>query len=299
MAQRGIGRSSLTVGLLVLTMLIGGRIVGTWRTGQVSHLAQADRRATNGHARSTSHQAVQPASPTPTPTPSPSASTGQPSLLPSPTPSTSPPSSTKPHIAAQPDPAFGAIRTTGTVGVALTFDDGPHASWTPQVLDLLRQQGVKATFCVVGVQVRKNPQLVVRIVNEGHTLCNHSWAHDIDMGKKTPDQIRADLARTSAEIRKAVPDATIPYYRQPGGAWTQGIVNVAKQLGMTPLHWSVDPTDWSRPGTKAIIKRVTQHTSAGSIILVHDGGGDRAQTLAACRDLIPRLKQHYELIPLP
>jgi peptidoglycan/xylan/chitin deacetylase (PgdA/CDA1 family) len=182
--------------------------------------------------------------------------------------------------------------------VALTFDDGPDPTWTPQMLDLLKQQGIKATFCLVGIHVRDYPQLVARIVREGHTLCNHSWLHDIKLGEKTPEQIRADLARTSAEIRKAVPNARIPYYRQPGGKWTAGIVSTAKALGMTPLGWAVDPSDWAKPGTPAIVARVTQHTYAGSIVLMHDGGGDRSQTLAACRTLFPWFKRHFKLVQL-
>jgi peptidoglycan/xylan/chitin deacetylase (PgdA/CDA1 family) len=299
MAQRGIGRPAVVVGLVVLAVLISGRMLGTWQhTGQLSRLASAERSA-GQHRGGASAQSTRPA-----PTRS------------APAPATHKPSPNqggggnagagikpRPALPAKPPPVvgditFGAKHSTGSSAVALTFDDGPDPTWTPQMLDLLKQYGIKATFCVIGIHVRDYPQLVARIVREGHTLCNHSWLHDIKLGSKTPAQIQADLARTNAEIRKAVPGARIPYYRQPGGKWTASIVTVAKAMGMTPLGWSVDPADWAKPGTKAIVARVMQHTHTGSIVLMHDGGGDRSQTLAACRTLFPWLKQHYKLVQL-
>lgn len=303
MAQRGIGGAAVAVGFLVLAVLVGGRMVGTSQhSGQLSHLASAERRGSQHRATSQSPSpGARPASP------SPSGATAPADAVPSRTPGAgtnaraagkpAPPRPPRPRTGV-PDPTFGAKRTTGSSTVALTFDDGPDPTWTPQMLDLLKQQGIKATFCLVGVHVRDHPELVARIVREGHTLCNHSWSHDVKLGEKTPEEIRADLARTSAEIRKAVPGARIPYYRQPGGKWTAGIVSTAKALGMAPLGWSVDPSDWAKPGTQPIIDRVTQHTFAGAIVLMHDGGGDRSQTLAACRTLFPWFKQHFKLVQL-
>lgn len=307
MAQRGIGRSALVVGLLVLAVLIGGRMVGSWY--HQDQIPLADR---PGHPAG-SHSSDRSTGSTPGPaSPSPTGTTGRagPGAKPGPTPPAGAPNRANPRPPAtrspatkprsgHPDPTFGAKRSTGSSAVALTFDDGPDPTWTPQVLDLLRQHGVKATFCVVGVHVRDHPQLVARIVREGHTLCNHSWQHDLKLGRKPADQISADLARTTAAIRKAVPNARIPYYRQPGGLWSAAVVNVAKQMGMTPLGWAVDPEDWAKPGTPVIISRVTQRTHPGSIVLLHDGGGNRSETLAACRTLIPSLKQRFRLVVLP
>ncbi|MDM4777939.1 polysaccharide deacetylase family protein, partial [Micromonospora sp. b486] len=129
-------------------------------------------------------------------------------------------------------------------GVALTFDDGPDPRWTPQVLALLAQYGVKATFCVVGENVEAHPDLVRSIVAEGHTLCNHSWNHDVRLGKRSPAMIRADLLRTSDAILAVAPDARIEYYRQPGGAWTPSVMSACADMNLTPLHWNVDPSDW-------------------------------------------------------
>ncbi|MDW5327860.1 polysaccharide deacetylase family protein [Plantactinospora sp. KLBMP9567] len=189
-------------------------------------------------------------------------------------------------------------RLTGVRGVALTFDDGPHPQWTPKVLDQLRRAGVRATFCVVGVKVRAYPALVRRIVREGHTLCNHSWQHDLKLGKKNTAQIRADLRRTDQAIQRAVPGIKVRYYRQPGGKWTPSIVAVAKSLGMKSLHWDVDPADWDDTSASEIRRRVAQQARPGSIVLLHDGGGDRSRTLGACPQVITSLKRKYGITRL-
>lgn len=209
---------------------------------------------------------------------------------PAPSPSVTASPSVKPRGNAGP---FGSRRLTGRKTVALTFDDGPHAVWTPQVLDRLRAAGVKATFCVVGSQVRRNPELVRRIVREGHTLCNHSWRHELSLGTLPPAVIEANLLATNREIRRAVPGAKVPYFRQPGGKWTQAVVTAARELGMTSLDWDVDPRDWESTDAHQIGTRVISHARPGSIILLHDGGGDRHGTLAACPGMIQTLKARY------
>ncbi|MEU6021179.1 polysaccharide deacetylase family protein [Micromonospora sp. NPDC047134] len=235
-----------------------------------------------------------PSEPTPAPTsPPPSAALPPEAAAPSPT------ASPKPRL--RPLPAklpAGLVRTTGGTKVALTFDDGPDPAWTPKVLDLLQAAKVKATFCVVGTQVRKHPELVRRIVREGHQLCNHSWNHDLDLARRPVAEIRADLTRTNREIRRAVADAKVPYYRQPGGRWTAEVVKVAKQLDMRSLHWSVDPQDWTRPTAATIQKRVQRAARPGSVVLLHDGGGNRAATLAACPKVIAALKRDHGITRL-
>ncbi|MGW4497694.1 polysaccharide deacetylase family protein [Micromonospora sp. NPDC004336] len=225
-------------------------------------------------------------------------------LPPEPKPSASPrPTRTTPPPArpVRPLPSklpAGLQRTTGVRAVALTFDDGPDPAWTPKVLDRLRAARVTATFCVVGTQARRHPDLIRRIVREGHQLCNHSWRHDLDLARRPVAEIRSDLARTNAAIRAAVPGAKVPFYRQPGGRWTREVVGVAKQLGMRSLHWNVDPQDWSKPTAGTITKRVRAAARPGSVVLLHDGGGDRAATLAACPHLIVDLKRRYGIARL-
>jgi peptidoglycan/xylan/chitin deacetylase (PgdA/CDA1 family) len=205
----------------------------------------------------------------------------------------------RPPMAAEKGGPFGARRSTGTPQVALTFDDGPDPTYTPQTLDLLRRYQVKATFCLVGINVREFPELVRRIADEGHTLCNHSWSHDTGMGLRSKASIKADLERTTAAIHAAAPGYKVSYYRQPGGAWTASIVAVARQLGMTSLHWAVDPRDWTRPGAGSIISRVNSGTVRGSIVLMHDAGGDRRGTVSALRSILPNLTRRFQLAALP
>jgi peptidoglycan/xylan/chitin deacetylase (PgdA/CDA1 family) len=197
------------------------------------------------------------------------------------------------------------IKMTGNSTVALTFDDGPSAE-TPQILALLKQHNIKATFCLIGVNVRAHHDLVQAIVRDGHTLCNHTWRHDLHLGNKSPEAIRADLQATNDEIHKAVPDAPIKYFRHPGGNFTPAAVEVAKELGMTSLSWDVDPSDWNvkkyPPGpvmTDHILWVLRHHIRAGSIVLSHDSGGDRSSTLAAYRELLPELTQRFTFGPLP
>lgn len=193
----------------------------------------------------------------------------------------------------------GSRRTTGTPEVALTFDDGPDPHYTPAVLALLKQYRVKATFCLIGVNVIEFPELVRRIADEGHTLCNHSWGHDVNLGGRARAAIVADLSRTNDAMRMAAPHARISYYRQPGGAWTPSIVESARQLGMTSLHWDVDPKDWLKPGPRTIATTITTSTVPGAIVLMHDGGGDRRGTVEALRTILPNLTTRFSLVALP
>jgi peptidoglycan/xylan/chitin deacetylase (PgdA/CDA1 family) len=182
--------------------------------------------------------------------------------------------------------------------VTLTFDDGPHPVWTPRILTTLRESGVKATFCVVGSQARRYPNLIRAMVRDGHTLCNHSWNHDFGLGSRSRAHIRADLARTNAAILAAVPTVRVRYYRQPGGKWTKRVVRVAGEMGMRSLHWSVDPQDWRRPPARQISGTVNKHTRKGAIVLLHDGGGDRSRTQRALGRILPSLTRRFKLAPL-
>jgi peptidoglycan/xylan/chitin deacetylase (PgdA/CDA1 family) len=190
------------------------------------------------------------------------------------------------------------LTSTGTSAVALTFDDGPGGN-TNEVLDLLAQHHIKATFCVIGRQVPGYPDAIRRIVAEGHTLCNHTWSHDLNLRDKPADQIRADLQRTNDAIHAIVPDAPIKYFREPGGNWGTNTVSIAASLGMASLHWSVDPQDWRVPPPQAIINNVCGHTAPGGIVLMHDGGGERHNTVVALRTILPNLASRFTLIALP
>jgi len=172
------------------------------------------------------------------------------------------------------------------------------------MLDVLRECGVKATFCLVGYKVAKYPDVVRQIVAEGHTLCNHTWLHDTKLGTYGQAQIRQDLQRTTNAIHAAVPGAPVSYFRAPGGMWTQDYVTVARQLGMTPLDWDVDPWDWNFPKygtgdamTTHVVTTVEERVRPGSIVLSHDY--QKPTTVAAYRILLPWLTARFTLVALP
>ncbi len=192
----------------------------------------------------------------------------------------------------------GSINSTGSSAVALTFDDGPDAS-SMTVLDLLAQYHVKATFCIIGRQVAAHPDVIRRIVADGHTLCNHTWDHDLNLANGSEDHIRSEMQQTSDAIHAVVPDAKISYFRAPGGGFSTQVDQIAAGMGMRSLDWNVDPQDWSMPGVQAIISNVMTHTAEGSIVLMHDGGGDRSQTVEALRTILPNFTSRFTLVPMP
>jgi peptidoglycan/xylan/chitin deacetylase (PgdA/CDA1 family) len=177
---------------------------------------------------------------------------------------------------------------TGSRTLTLTFDDGPDPRWTPTVLDLLRQYHARAIFCVVGLHVAANPALVRRIAAEGHVLCDHSWTHDEHLRRRSAATIEFEVGQTAIAIKQA--GRVGPrYYRAPGGNWSPNVILVAQAHGLKPLGWSVDPADWSKPGTGAIIARVLGSVYPGAVVLMHDGYGDRSQSVAALRAILPAL----------
>lgn len=182
--------------------------------------------------------------------------------------------------------------------VYLTFDDGPHPTYTPQVLDLLARFEAKATFFNVGQQVSANPALVKRMVAEGHVVENHTWSH-VDLRKVGKDQFASEVDATS----KAIVDAGAPEVgclRPPYGAKNQNVQTWADAEGLKLVLWDVDPQDWSRPGVDAIVSNVLGATKPGSIVLMHDGGGNRTQTVAALEQILTSLSSSgYSFSALP
>jgi peptidoglycan/xylan/chitin deacetylase (PgdA/CDA1 family) len=197
------------------------------------------------------------------------------------------------------DVIVGSTKQKSGLHVALTFDDGPDPTWTPQVLDLLAQYHVKAVFCLVGVNAKAHPALVRRIVAEGHELCDHTMHHKENLPTLPPDARRAEIADAQQAILAAVPDAEVPYFRAPAGAFSKtddpdSVQQIAADLGMQPLAWSVDTVDWTKPGTDAIVASV-ERVSGHDVVLLHDAGGDRSQTVAALKVVLPWLVAHgYE-----
>jgi peptidoglycan/xylan/chitin deacetylase (PgdA/CDA1 family) len=172
--------------------------------------------------------------------------------------------------------------------IAVTFDDGPHPEFTPGVLNTLRRYGVRATFCVVGTEVEKYPNAIRAIRNGGHAIASHSWSHP-NMQELTPDQVNQQVERSLDAIDKVLRGYRVSWFRAPYGSWSPDVMGAISAAGMRPLGWSVDPTDFQRPGEDVIAERILSATTTGSIILNHDGGGDRSQTVAALDTWLPRL----------
>jgi peptidoglycan/xylan/chitin deacetylase (PgdA/CDA1 family) len=193
-----------------------------------------------------------------------------------------------------------SFRTTGSATVALTFDDGPDPVQTPKLLQLLADHQIKATFCLVGVRAQAHPELVAQIAAAGHTLCNHSWEHSFTLGAQQPEKIRRDLEATDKAIRDAVPGAPIPYFRAPGGIFTDRLVAVADEYEMKSLYWEVDPRDWDHTAAtndaehvERVVTQIKQEVRPGSIVLSHDF--NQPQTIVAYEQLLPYLKDKFEL----
>jgi peptidoglycan-N-acetylglucosamine deacetylase len=190
--------------------------------------------------------------------------------------------------------------TTERPTVALTFDDGPNPLYTPQVLDLLAQYRAPATFCLVGNQVAVHPELVHRVVDEGHRLCDHTRTHDATVGYNDVDLMSRQLEFSRTSLATVFqPPAPVDYFRAPEGAWTPALDEVSARTGMRPLGWSVDTLDWTQPGVAAIVASVQQQVHPGAIILFHDGGGPREQTVEAVRQLLPWLQDQGYTFTLP
>jgi peptidoglycan-N-acetylglucosamine deacetylase len=165
--------------------------------------------------------------------------------------------------------------------VALTFDDGPDPQWTPQVLDLLARHGAVATFCLLGENAIRHPELVADIVEAGMQLCDHSRTHEVDPAAPEDDLAHDELVELAG--------VDVPWFRAPEGAWSEPVRAAVAARGMEPLGWSVDPRDWTRPGAAAIVARVQRQVHAGAVVLLHDGGGRRDQTVDALAELLPWL----------
>ncbi|WP_344428011.1 polysaccharide deacetylase family protein [Pseudonocardia ailaonensis] len=196
--------------------------------------------------------------------------------------------------AAQPAPVSSAkpvvltdipLAGPGDRRIALTFDDGPDPKWTPQVVNALVKYGAKGTFCMVGSQMEKNPEVVSVVVNAGMRICAHSRTHDEQLAKRDPATIEAEIT----DVGNRVPGTPVTYFRAPGGNWDKQILDVSVAHAMQPLGWAVDPRDWSRPGTDAIVAAVQKQVKPGAVILLHDGGGTRSQTVEALEKLLPWL----------
>jgi cellulose synthase/poly-beta-1,6-N-acetylglucosamine synthase-like glycosyltransferase/peptidoglycan/xylan/chitin deacetylase (PgdA/CDA1 family)/spore germination protein YaaH len=204
-------------------------------------------------------------------------------------------------------PEFPTLYHQGAGGehqVALTFDDGPDPTWTPQVLDILQARGVKAAFFLVGVNAEKYPSLVRRIVAEGHEIGNHTYYHP-NLALCWPEHIRLELNATQLLI-ETITGRSTTLFRPPYAADTSpsslaelAPLRIANELNYLVVLENIDPQDWARPGADVILQRIKQQRRDGSIILLHDAGGDRAQTIEALPRIIDWLQTRGDtIVPL-
>lgn len=170
---------------------------------------------------------------------------------------------------------------------AMTFDDGPHPSQTPRLLDMLARWNLKATFFMVGKNAAAYPRIVQRIAAEGHEVANHSWSHP-SLAKLPDAAVRSELRRTHDAIFNACGVAPL-CYRPPYGAITAAQKSwIAHEFGYPTIIWSVDPNDWKDRNSSIISSRIRAGARAGSIILAHD---IHATTVSAMPSTLPALEQ--------
>jgi peptidoglycan-N-acetylglucosamine deacetylase len=175
----------------------------------------------------------------------------------------------------------------GPHAIALTIDDGPDPVYTPQILRLLHKYQITASFSMIGIHVNAYPGLARRVADAGHMIVNHTQTHP-DLALMAPAAVRDEMSYASEAIHRAT-GRHPGMFRAPYGAWSPAVMQRCQDMGMVPLDWSVDPRDWSEPGVAAIVDNIMDFTRTGSIILEHDGGGNRSQTVAALRIVLPRL----------
>ena len=164
--------------------------------------------------------------------------------------------------------SYSAVHVPGPF-IAMTFDDGPNEKLTPELLDLLAQRHIKATFFVIGKNAEDHPEILQRAVREGHEIGNHSWSHPI-FAKMRDESVRRELQKTEDAIRAAIgikPTLMRPPY---GSITTRQKQWIHTEFGYRIILWDVDPLDWKRPGPAVVTSRIVRATRSGSIVLSHD-----------------------------
>ena len=173
--------------------------------------------------------------------------------------------------------------------IALTFDDGPHPYYTEQLLDGLKERGVKATFFVLGEHVEQYPDLVERMSEEGHLIGNHTYSH-IQLTQRNSEAFKEELIKTS-ELIENLTGQEVQYVRPPYGTWNK---KFEKELNMFPVLWNIDPLDWSSRNVSGIVQKVTAKAKDNAIILMHD---EYKTTVTAALQIVDELqKEGYEFV---
>ncbi|MBS8265890.1 polysaccharide deacetylase family protein [Mesobacillus boroniphilus] len=179
--------------------------------------------------------------------------------------------------------------------VAFTFDDGPDPAYTTQILDALKKYNAKATFFVIGEEAEKYPEIIERQADEGHEIGNHTYRHRFRDGYSSA-MLKKELEKNAAVI-KGITGVTPTLFRPIAGYYDKEIVDTAIEADYNVILWSwhQETRDWSRPGAAKITQNVISDTKSGDIIIFHDAGGDRSQTVKAVEDILKILyKNGYQ-----
>jgi len=181
--------------------------------------------------------------------------------------------------------------------IALTFDDGPHKKYTPEILDVLSKYDAKATFFIVGENAEKNPELALRIHDENHELAIHTYTHPF---KTNVSNLLKEIKQTHATIYGITGYSPV-LFRPVEGQYTDAMIDAIHKEGYKVVMWSwhLDTFDWKSPGEKKIINTVLKGAKPGSVVLFHDGGGNREQTVRALKKVLPELEQQgYKFVTI-
>ena len=210
-------------------------------------------------------------------------------------------------VTKQPTDSGYQVYTTKTGDdkvVALTFDDGPWPTTTSEILDILKENDAKATFFEIGNQIAENADVVGRIHKEGHQIGTHTWDHasgsggGVDLTKMSPDEQVQEVEKGFQAIDQAIGEQTPRILRAPGGNYHGDIIPNLKDYVVAEVGWNVDTEDWRKPGADKIEKAILS-VKPGDVVLMHDGGGDRSETVAALKEALPKLReQGYKFVTI-
>ncbi|HSK47655.1 MAG TPA: polysaccharide deacetylase family protein [Coriobacteriia bacterium] len=192
------------------------------------------------------------------------------------------------------DTVIRRMRPTGKV-VALTFDDGPWPLSTRRILDVLAEEEVRATFFMVGKQAARNPHIAKRVAREGHDIGSHSYGHKA-FASMSSKGIRKEIKYGRSAVEQATGHRT-NWFRPPYGSMDPKAWRQVRDLKVHAVLWDVDSRDWTKPSVKKMRRTVMREVRPGSVVLFHDGGGDRQQTIKALPSIIESLrKKGYEFV---